>query len=102
MRANCPAPSASSAGGTGRGIGVSDVRIMSAPSGAGTPRGVHNCGECDDKFIEAVRRFSFEQDPEILRDLPCTCREEWEALVEVQDVMDTSVDISRYLGSIED
>jgi len=77
-------------------------RIMSAPSGAGTPRGIHNCGECDDKFIEAVRRFSFEQEPRVFDGLRCDCRPEWEALMDVQDAMRTSVDISRYLGSNDD
>jgi radical SAM enzyme (TIGR01210 family) len=85
-----------------KGLEVSDTRILSAPSGAGTPRGIHNCGECDDKFIEAVQRFSFEQDLGVLRDLRCNCREEWETLIDVQDVMETSVDVSRYLSSNED
>jgi radical SAM enzyme (TIGR01210 family) len=85
-----------------KGLEVSDTRILSAPSGAGTPRGIHNCGECDDKFIEAVRRFSFEQDLEVLRGPRCDCREEWKALVDVQDIMGTSVDVSRYLSSSED
>lgn len=82
------------------GVELTDVRILSAPSGAGTPRGIHNCGECDDKFIEEVRRFSFERDPTAISSISCDCREEWEALLQVQDVMSTSVDISRYLGSI--
>jgi radical SAM enzyme (TIGR01210 family) len=82
------------------GVEMTDVRILSAPSGAGTPRGIHNCGECDDKFIEEVRRFSFEQDPSAISSIRCDCREEWEALLQVQDVMSTSVDISRYLGSM--
>lgn len=85
-----------------KGLGVSDARILSAPSGAGTPRGIHNCGECEDKFIEAVRRFSFEQDLGVLRGLRCNCIEEWEALMDVQDIMGTSVDVSRYLSSSED
>jgi hypothetical protein len=79
-----------------------ESRIMSAPSGAGTRRGIHNCGECEDKFIEAVRRFSFEQEARVFEGLICDCRDEWSAVMEVQDAMRTSVDVSRYLVTNED
>jgi len=81
------------------GSKIGGSRIMSAPSGAGSPRGIHNCGKCEDKFIEAVRRFSFKQDPKVLDDLQCDCKAEWMALMNVQDYMRTSVDVSRYLGN---
>ena len=38
------------------------ARVMSSPSGGGTPRGVHNCGKCDRKLLDAVERFSVNQD----------------------------------------
>jgi archaeosine synthase beta-subunit len=77
-------------------------RIFSAPSGAGTPRGIHNCGKCDKKVIEAIAAFSFSQDLEDLKGLECDCREEWRAIMTVQDAMNTSVDIGRHVGSVEE
>jgi len=77
-------------------------RIFSAPSGAGTPRGIHNCGKCDKRVSEAIAAFSFSQDLEDLNELECDCREEWRAIMTVQDTMNTSVDIARHLGSLEE
>jgi archaeosine synthase beta-subunit len=72
-------------------------RLFSSPSGAGTLRGVHNCANCDRKVLDAVQRFSFEQDPIGLEGLECGCKDEWRMLLQVQDVMATTVDLSRHL-----
>lgn len=72
-------------------------RLFSSPSGAGTLRGVHNCDKCDRKVLDAVQRFSFEQDPKYLEGLECDCKDEWKMLLQVQDVMMTTVDLSRHL-----
>jgi len=81
-----------------KGKQLTDVRVFSAPSGGGTPRGVHNCDKCDHKVLEAVKKFSFSQDVKEFEGLECGCRKEWESIVRLQDAMDTSVDIERYLG----
>lgn len=75
------------------------TRIFSSPSGGGTPRGVHNCGKCDRKVLEAIQRFTFSQDQSEFDQVQCECMVEWKALMEVQDVMSTSVDTDRYLDS---
>ncbi len=80
------------------GRSISDTRIMSSPSGGGTARGVHNCDHCDRKVLDAVQRFSLSQDIADLETPECGCRKEWAALMELQDKMGTSVDVSRYLG----
>jgi archaeosine synthase beta-subunit len=72
-------------------------RLFSSPSGAGTLRGVHNCDKCDRKVLDAVQRFSFEQDPKALDGLECGCKDEWRTLLQVQDGMATAVDLSRHL-----
>jgi radical SAM enzyme (TIGR01210 family) len=72
-------------------------RLFSSPSGAGTLRGVHNCANCDRKVLDAVQRFSYEQDPKCLEGLECGCKDEWRALLQVQDLMATTVDLSRHL-----
>ncbi|MCU0860692.1 MAG: archaeosine biosynthesis radical SAM protein RaSEA [Methanomassiliicoccales archaeon] len=74
------------------------VRVFSSPSGAGTPRGAHNCGKCDAAVIAAVERFSFSQDLQDLEGLECECRARWRAQLELQDHMRTSVDLDRHLA----
>ena len=81
-----------------KGKQLTDVRVFSSPSGGGSLRGVHNCDKCDHAILEAVKRFSFSQDAKEFDDLDCGCRKEWESIVRLQDAMDTSVDINRYLG----
>ncbi|QLH75358.1 MAG: archaeosine biosynthesis radical SAM protein RaSEA [Methanomassiliicoccales archaeon] len=76
---------------------MTDVRIMSAPSGGGTPRGVHNCGICDRKILDAIERFSFSQHLEDLNGLECPCKAKWSAEVHLQGAMRTSVDISKHI-----
>jgi radical SAM enzyme (TIGR01210 family) len=79
--------------------GKGRARVMSSPSGGGTPRGVHNCGKCDRKLLDAVERFSVNQDIAELDGLDCGCRREWEGLLYHQDRMRTSVDLERHLGN---
>lgn len=84
------------------GKGTERTRVFSSPSGGGTPRGVHNCLNCDKDFLEAIGRFTFSQSEREFEGLDCRCRLEWRALVEVQDAMATSVDVDRYLSSALD
>jgi radical SAM enzyme (TIGR01210 family) len=76
----------------------SGIRIFSSPSGAGTPRGAHNCGKCDSGIIAAIERFAFSQDLKDLEGLDCECKSRWRAQLELQDAMRTSVDIDRHLA----
>lgn len=72
-------------------------RIFSSPTGAGTLRGIHNCGKCDGVLNKAVSNFSFSQDIQDL-DLPdCECMTEWRAVLDLQNALNTSVDINRFL-----
>ena len=82
-----------------RGKALSECRLMSSPSGGGTVRGVHNCDACDRKVLEAIQSFSFEQDLAELDGLECGCRDEWAALMDVQETMGTTVDVARHLSN---
>lgn len=81
-----------------QGKSSTSARIMSSPSGGGTPRGVHNCDRCDRKILDAVQRFSFSQDLDDLGGMECGCRREWAAVMDLQDAMGTTVDVARYLS----
>ncbi|HXZ23388.1 MAG TPA: TIGR01210 family radical SAM protein, partial [Methanomassiliicoccales archaeon] len=78
---------------------LTEARVFSSPSGAGSPRGVHNCGKCDADVINAIKRHSFTQDVREFDGLECSCKRTWKAQLELQDAMRTSVDIDRHLDS---
>ena len=59
--------------------------IMSDPVGAGSMRGPHNCGKCDDDVAEAIRIFSVTQDITVFKNLDCDCKELWKKVVELED-----------------
>lgn len=82
-----------------KGKELSTCRLMSSPSGGGTNRGVHNCDLCDRKILDAVQRFSFSQNLDDLTGLECGCKKEWVALMDLQDTMGTTVDVTRYLSN---
>ncbi|MEM0448985.1 MAG: archaeosine biosynthesis radical SAM protein RaSEA [Methanomassiliicoccales archaeon] len=81
-----------------RGKEGCDSRVFSIPSGAGTPRGAHNCFRCDPDVISALHQFSFSQDISVFQGLSCDCQRIWKAQLELQNFMRTSVDIDKYLS----
>lgn len=80
-----------------RCAGTVDCRLMSSPSGGGSQRGVHNCGECDRRALDAVEAFSYSQD---LRDLSvtCDCIKSWKAYIASEQMLGTASDLDRGIG----
>ena len=74
--------------------GTVNARLMSSPSGGGAMRGVHNCGECDQKALEAVERFSFSQDVKDL-DVTCKCKSKWESYKRSEILLGSPADLDR-------
>ncbi len=62
------------------------VKIVCDPVAAGKPRGTHNCGECDARIVEAIRKFSVDQNPTVFQDLMCDCKQLWTHTLEHEDV----------------
>ncbi len=73
----------------------SKTRIVSAPSGGGSKRGVHNCGKCDKGILNAIREFSLRGETDIFKDLNCDCREEWLDTLDLEGLTATTGDIPR-------
>ena len=73
---------------------ITNSRIMSSPSGAGSQRGVHNCGKCDQEMIERIERFSFSQNPDDLKG-ECECISSWSAYMETETLLGSSADMDR-------
>ncbi|MCK4615023.1 MAG: archaeosine biosynthesis radical SAM protein RaSEA, partial [Thermoplasmata archaeon] len=68
----------------------SRARLISAPSGGGTRRGVHNCGRCDASILKRVKEFSLTQDKALL-EYECDCKEEWKDLLVLEDAVQASL-----------
>jgi len=62
----------------------SDVRVISAPSGGGSRRGVHNCRKCDKDILAKVDEFSLNQDASVLEGLNCGCKDKWLDYLDVE------------------
>lgn len=77
-----------------RAAPVTGARIMSSPSGGGTQRGVHNCGVCDSKVLDAVREFSVTQDAGCM-DVHCECEAKWRRYLESERMLGTAADLDR-------
>jgi len=84
-----------------------NARLMSSPSGGGTMRGVHNCGNCDKEILDGIERFSFSQDAKDL-DFNCNCKKDWQTYLESERILGTAADLDRgfaddlALGSAKD
>lgn len=63
---------------------ITNARLLSAPSGAGTKRGVHNCGKCDDTVLKAVQNFSLYGNADVFGGLHCDCKEEWHDTLDLE------------------
>lgn len=66
----------------GRSILDSRINLICDPVAAGKARGVHNCGKCDKVIVDAIRSFSFSQDPTRLEGFQCECLSQWKHILE--------------------
>jgi len=55
------------------------VRLYCDPTGGGTRRGAHNCGDCDQRVLAALTAHRLGSGEPV--GLACDCRARWEALV---------------------
>ena len=74
--------------------GTVNARLMSSPSGGGAMRGVHNCGECAQRVLEAIEKFSYSQ---AINDLNVTCKcvPQWEAYKRSETILGSPADLER-------
>lgn len=65
-----------------RDTAENDAIVVSDPVGAGSDRGPHNCGECDERVARAIKDYSLRQEPSVFEEVSCTCVDTWEYVVE--------------------
>ena len=56
--------------------------VVSDPVGAGSDRGPHNCGECDETVERAIGDFNRRQDPSVFGEVSCECELTWEQVLQ--------------------
>ncbi|MBC7114733.1 MAG: archaeosine synthase beta-subunit [Archaeoglobi archaeon] len=61
------------------------ANIISDPTGGGSKRGAHNCGECDIELLKEIKEFSLTQDESVFQK-DCRCREKWMEILEHEDL----------------
>jgi len=59
-----------------------DPIVVSDPVGAGSDRGPHNCGECDETVERAIEDFNKRQDPSVFGEVSCECELTWETVLD--------------------
>tara|TARA_A100001037_G_scaffold304455_1_gene341275 strand:- start:11027 stop:12094 length:1068 start_codon:yes stop_codon:yes gene_type:complete len=59
-----------------------NIIVVSDPVGAGSDRGPHNCGSCDDIVFRSIKDFNLRQDPSVLSEPSCDCQETWKFILE--------------------
>lgn len=59
-----------------------DPIVVSDPVGAGSDRGPHNCGECDEIVERAIEDFNKRQDPSVFGEVSCECELTWETVLD--------------------
>ena len=59
-----------------------EVIVVSDPVGAGSDRGPHNCGECDERVERAIKDFSLRQEAAVFEQVGCDCERTWAAVLE--------------------
>ncbi len=62
------------------------ARVISAPSGLGRRRGVHNCGKCDGRIGAAITEFNRSQEPGVFGSLNCSCKDQWEIEIGLEEL----------------
>jgi len=59
-----------------------DAIVVSDPVGAGSDRGPHNCGDCDERVERAIEDFDLRQEPAVFDQVDCDCRRTWELVMD--------------------
>ncbi|MHA2092174.1 MAG: archaeosine biosynthesis radical SAM protein RaSEA [Candidatus Kariarchaeaceae archaeon] len=60
------------------------VRVISDPVAAGSNRGPSNCGSCEERFRDALKTFSANQNLSILTNLHCECKMVYRSMVHTE------------------
>jgi hypothetical protein len=69
-----------------------DAIVVSDPVGGGEERGAHNCGDCDERLLNAIEDFDLRQDPTVFDQVGCECEAVWETVLAEETAYATALD----------
>ena len=69
-----------------------DAIVVSDPVGGGEERGAHNCGDCDERVLNAIEDFDLRQDPTVFDQVACECEGVWETVLAEETAYATALD----------
>ena len=73
-------------------------RIQCDIAGGGTPRGAHNCPNCNHTVLKTIADFSLNQQTNKFNNLTCTCIEQWRDQLDLENLtFGSHVDFSEEL-----
>ena len=53
------------------------IRLQCDITGGGKKRGAHNCPQCDEQVLTAIKEFSLNQKAQTFQVLTCSCQQLW-------------------------
>ena len=65
---------------------IGDKIIKCDIVGGGSFRGAHNCGKCDQVFLDSISNFSLYQNCNVFKDLYCDCYENWQDQLNIENL----------------
>ncbi len=72
-------------------------KLLCDPTGGGTQRGAHNCGECDQVILDGLKAFTVSQDISRLARPECGCREMYSTVLGLEGmVVGGTPDLQRF------
>lgn len=73
-----------------------DSLLLSSLVGAGSERGAHNCGSCDQDVIKSIEGFNLTQDEKKLDKEDCSCKEKWREYLSLEKFSISAGDHERF------
>ena len=70
-------------------------RLIVHPTAGGKIRGSHNCGSCDAEVVAAIERYAVSGSLQEFQGLDCSCRQAWEAEVNLERQLPVPLGISK-------
>ncbi|HIJ18034.1 MAG TPA: archaeosine biosynthesis radical SAM protein RaSEA [Thermoplasmata archaeon] len=72
-------------------------KLLCDPTGGGTQRGAHNCGECDQVILEGLKAFTSSQQTSRLAKPACSCGDMYSTLLELEGkIVGGTPDLNRF------
>jgi len=63
-----------------------NIRIQCDITGGGKKRGAHNCLDCDNDVLKAIKEFSLHQKTHVFQNVSCSCQNLWKDQLDLESI----------------